>query len=286
MESWIRIAERKNENKYFNLSDAKKRSCLDQPFLKVEKVEKVEKKIKKLDFFCKNEIEISLLIKTIPLYKYYFQPVLEYKEIRLKEIDDVEFIRQEQITINQEIIQNNRYILLSYDKNSIPFNSFFKNIKNENKRINCIHNSFDNLLKIIEILNENNIVVINFNILFKPDNSCVISNFSHSFVNHSINEERKALLNKYFFSKYEPENIIMPVDYHILCFMNENKIKALSRSNIDKIIGHFSKDNNDKNDNNNYYRFINKSYNDVFIEILKNSNNWNLYQIQPFNNLL
>ena len=274
MESWIRITERKNENKYFNLSVAKKRSCLDQPFLKVEKV---EKKIKKLDFFCKNEIEISLLIKTIPLYKYYFHSVLEYKEIRLKEIDDVEFIRQEQTTINQEIIQNNRYILLSYDKNSIPFNLFFKNIKNENKRINCIHNSFDNLLKIIEILNENNIVVINFNILFKPDNSCVISNFSHSFVNHNISEERKSLLNKYFFSKYEPENIIMPIDYHILCFMNENKIKALSRSNIDKIMGHFSKDNDDNN-NNNYYRFINKSYNDVFIEILKNSNNWNLYQ--------
>jgi len=268
MESWIRITERKNENKYFNLSVARERSSGvrgSRP-----------PKIKRLDFFCKNEIEISLLIKTIPLYKYYFHPVLEYKEIRLKEIDDVEFIRQEQITINQEIIQNNRYILLSYDKNSIPFNLFFKNIKNENKRINYIYNSFDNLLKIIEILNENNIVVINFNILFKPDNSCVISNFSHSFVNYNISEERKAVLNKYFFSKYEPENIIMPIDYHILCFMNENKIKALSRSNIDKIIGHFSKDN----DNNDYYRFINKSYNDVFIEILRNSNNWNLYQLR------
>ena len=76
------------------------------------------------------------------------------------------------------------------------------------------------------------------------------------------------------------------IDYHILCFMNENNIKALSRSNINKIIGHFSNINNYINDetqeidNNIYYTFINKSYNDVFIEILKNSNSWNLYQIQ------
>ncbi len=255
--------------------------------IQIQKQKMVKRYIKKLDFFCKNEIEISILIKTIPLYKYYFNPNLSYKEIKLKEIDEYKMEID-----NQEILQDDRFVLLLYESNTIQFNLFFKNINNENKRINFINNSYNNLLKIIELLNENNIIVINFEILFKPDNGCIISNFSRAFVNNNINEERKVILNKYFFNKYEPKNISMPIDYHILCFMNENNIKALSRSNINKIMVHFSNINNDINNinyeideninniNNIYYKYINKSYNDVFIEIIKNSNSWNLYQIQ------
>ena len=274
-----------------NFSYLKLESLIERKDTKTKSVFK--RCIKKLDFFCKNEIEMSLLIKTIPLYKYYFNPNISYKEIKLKEIDEVDKVDEvkyineiEIFNKENELIQNDKYMLLLYDSNNIQFNLFFKNINNENKRINCIYNSYNNLLKIIELLNENNIIIINFDILFKYDNSCIISNFSHAFVNYNINEERRIILNKYFFNKYEPKNISMPIDYHILCFMNENNIKALSRSNINKIIGHFSNINNYINDetqeidNNIYYTFINKSYNDVFIEILKNSNSWNLYQIQ------
>jgi len=36
IKSWIRFMERRPTNKYLNLATAKERSCLDQPFLKVE----------------------------------------------------------------------------------------------------------------------------------------------------------------------------------------------------------------------------------------------------------
>jgi hypothetical protein len=104
-----------------------------------------------------------------------------------------------------------------------------------------IIDSFKNLLNIIEILDERKIVNMNLvpkNILFKADESPYLTNFGQSFILEKDQVERKSNeeIYKIVFSEYNPEKIHLPLEVHLLCFMNERKYESLSIANIETVV--------------------------------------------------
>ena len=63
--------------------------------------------VKRSNILSKNEIEISEIIRQIPLFFLNFGPILNYREFKLAEIDDEKFERCKML--------NNEYFLFQYE---------------------------------------------------------------------------------------------------------------------------------------------------------------------------
>ena len=211
----------------------------------VKNSKSIIKVVKKNDFFCMNEIKISKLIQTIPDYFLYFQPVIKSKKVKVKMIDYNSFENEE-----EPILNNDEYMLIIYDKPCIQLNELFSNFKiyDDNNRLPLtknyvfnVINSFQSLLYRLSLLFSKNIVHGNINhtkITFNNSNSnsniYYLSDFTNSFLIDEIDENK--LMESLIFKKYNPRNIYIPIEIHLICFMNEYNFQSISRDNINQIL--------------------------------------------------
>jgi hypothetical protein len=224
-----------SNNLYFENQKTEK----DKKEEKEKKEEKRRKKyrnvVKKSDILCNNEIRISEMITQLPFFFIYFQPIINYSDFKLAEIDNEQFEKC-------RVLQNSsEYYLLQYNnrENSRTFLDFF-NRKNGGikSQINKMINTFKSLLKITDLLCNNNIVNLNLvpqNILFCEDGTPFIVNFDQCFQNGEQEIERNPLI-KTLFSHYDPRKIHLPPEVHLLCYMNANNYISLSMANIETVI--------------------------------------------------
>ena len=102
-------------------------------------------------------------------------------------------------------------------------------------------NSFKNLLNITRVLDERKVVHMNLvpkNIFFTRDESPYLTNFDQSFILEKDELERKSNeeVHNYNFSEYNPYKIHLPLEVHLLCFMNDRKYESLSAANIETVV--------------------------------------------------
>ena len=272
-------------------------------------IKKYVDSLKKTSFFSLNEIQISQRILQIPHYSRYFNPILKNSFVNLAEIDDENYERCEQIsdkkshilirrlniseskTFQEVFYQNNN------NNNNINTEEKIANTKGKINKFNKIYekkfffiliNSYKHLLEGIKLLDDASIVSMDFHpsILVFKDNFPIITIFEEFFHLPTINEERKSNL----FSYYQPKNIFLPLEAHVICFLIENRLESLSFLNIEEICEDcknrmgslicFSKDFLDKYKETAHFSLqglVNKPKSLIIQDILEKSYTWNNY---------
>ena len=191
--------------------------------------------VKRDTILSKNEIQISEIIRQIPYFFLNFGPVLNYRDFKLAEIDDEKFERCKMLT--------NEYFLFQYENREKmqEFGRFFLKSATKKQKIVKIIQSFKNLLYLINKMNERNLVHTNLvpnNILFRRDETPYLINFDHCTIFSKEQEKKKSNeeIETIIFSDYNPRKLHLPIEVHLLCFMNSKNFESLSAANIDTVI--------------------------------------------------
>ena len=208
-------------------------------FQNIEKTEKTRKKrknaVKRVNLLSRNEIQISEIITKIPRFFLNFGPILQYRDFKLAEIDDERFERCK--------VMENEYFLFCYENREKmrDFWVFFDKPATKKRKILRIIQSFKNLLQIMNKMNERKLVHMNLvpsNILFKEDETPYLINFDQTLPFQKEEDERKSNeeMENLLFSEYNPRKIHLPIEVHLLCYMNSKNLVSLSAANIDTVV--------------------------------------------------
>ena len=223
---------------------------------------------KKSDFFCQNEIYISNRIINIPNYDQYFSPVIKSSYLKIAELHDEDLFldqdQEEQENQNKDH-KHKQYMLLTYLDLERPvalseakgagerwnsgdvsrgsygsndsFYQYFYNKQNQmipKKYLLTLIDTYKYLLSSLQILHNQDIVYLNITpktILFDLNNKPILTTFNKSFHIQSLNGERKSNL----FAKYDPSNYFLPIEIHILCFLEQSYNTSISIMNIETV---------------------------------------------------
>jgi hypothetical protein len=262
---------------YFHLKDYKK------PKLRKKKI---INKIVTLDFFVKNELTNIEKIKTIPHYKKYYYICENSSELLITEIDEnVNYFKSNKNTsVDNSILFKYEDTELIYLKNHLK-----ASLSSPKIYILNLINSFQQLLKSIYLLNDNQLVhnFINFEtVVINPNDSVLLTNFAFS-LDVSLKTDFKQ-----FFIEYDPSYIEWPPELHILSFLQTNKMNSLSSYNIENIINNLV-DNHSilktfdnkiittyKSEAIDYFKkYVNCSYDDILKDILQFYKTWDNYAL-------
>lgn len=191
--------------------------------------------VKRSNLLSRNEIQISKVIHNIPRFFLNFGPIINYRDFKLAEIDDERFERCQ--------VLENEYFLFQYESREkmVDFWSFFDKSSTKKRKILRIIQSFKNLLQIMNKMSERKLIHMNLvpsNILFKEDETPYLMNFDQTLLFQKEEEERKSNeeIENLFFSEYNPRKIHLPIEVHLLCYMNSKSLVSLSAANIETVV--------------------------------------------------
>jgi len=214
----------------------------DELFVENQKIRKTLKKnkksaVKRSNLLSRNEIIISEVIRKIPYFFLNYGPILQYRDFVLAEIDDEKF---EKCKIMEE---SNSYFLFQYENREKmrDFWSFYNKSAIKKQKILRIIQSFKNLLQITNKMSERKLVHMNLvpsNILFKEDETPYLINFDQTLLLEKDPDERKSNeeMENLLFSEYNPRKIHLPIEVHLLCYMNSRNLVSLSAANIETVV--------------------------------------------------
>lgn len=268
-------------NKHFEGNREKK----DQINKKKEK--KYSVSIVPVDFFSLNEIEISQRILKLHNYSQHFNPILKNSYVNVGEIDDDGSYKFEEISEKQESLMIKR---LNMDNNPTFYQIFYDSTRETNPRIYVLNliNSYKSLLESLKGLESAKLVNLDFHpsTLVYKEESPVFTDFSKFFHLPTMNKERISNL----FSNYNPKNVFLAPEAHLICFLIEKQQESVSNSNIEEIVREtgarlgslscFSKAFIEQYKETTHFSlqsFINKPKTLIIQEILLESPTWNNY---------
>jgi hypothetical protein len=241
-----------------------------------EKIETINK-LKENNLKLKNEIISSKIIKNMNNWEKNFCVIIEYKETFFQQNHDI-------FVFNNK---NTDFMLLKYKINH-NYNDFFSyfNFKENNITIQQIKKILFTLKYLIDklyLLHKKEIHFIGFNYNnIKINNNCdpLICNFENTIFEK---------LNSNYFNIYSNElYIFYPIEYHFLRYLFVNNIQSPSLESLEQFVEewennmffYFKQNLFDEikiNFINEYYSFINKKTEDIYIYITKNINLWGLH---------
>ena len=204
------------------------------------------------------------------------------KDIQTREIKQIKRYDEEELEICKKILKIPMYFLffspirkfnflnisekyiLVYREELQPFSDFFGKCA-EKEKISRIFTSYGHLIRACQILNQYGIVYENYDkIGFNRQNQPILFDF-----------ERNPAKMQY-----------LPIEAHVLAFLEKNDVLSLSKSNIEEICGNFLKiyPFNHKRPSqrecvNMFVSLINKPKQVIMDEIGKYKNTWNNYGI-------
>ena len=210
------------------------------------------------------------------------QPNKRASDIKTREIKQIKRYDEEEVNICKKILKIPAYFLffsplrkfsflnapekyiLVYREELTPFHEFFEKCT-EKERVLHILTAYSHLIRGCRLLTQHGIVYENYDqIGFNLQNQPVLFDF-----------ERKKTKMPY-----------LPIEAHVMTFLENKDVVSLSKSNIDEICGNFlkmypfnHKRPTQKECVNMFVHFINKPKQVIMDEIEKYKNTWNNYGI-------
>lgn len=257
---------------------------------RISKNPKYISKLHKKDKHVVNEYNIGKMITRIPLYEYYYSPVVNMCNIDVAKIDKEE---RDMCRIVSKANADSKFVIMKmpFIKN-INLIKYLTNPNIETKEIvTYILDSYTFLLNNLMILNANKIIHYDLkipNILIKEKTKTpIIIDFGLSIPISNLNT---TTYSKYFYT-YSPSYYIWPIDVHVICYvlcinsvltrealhelvdtyLNFNSaLKIFSESFIAKFKEVAIRV---------YNKYVNMSASDIVNELVKNCNTWDSYAL-------
>ena len=256
----------------------------------ISKNPKYISKLHKKTYHVVNEYNIGKMVTKIPLYEYYFAPIVNMCNIDIAKIDKRE---RDMCRVVTRVNNDSKFVIMKmpYIKNV----SLIKYITNPNidkkEIITYIMDSYKFLLHSLKLLNLNRIVHFDFklpNLLIdtKTKNPIVID-FGLSI---PINDLGPKTYGKYFYA-YNANYYIWSVDIHIINYVinvnstltyDELVVLVDTNINANHVLHMFSEGFIKKYREltiSTYKKYTNMSAEDIVTELVKNCNTWDNYAL-------
>ena len=237
-------------------------------------------------FYSINEANISDIIKNILYYSNNYLIVEDYDFININQLNDIYI---EKLNISED----KRYLIFKYkNEKLIEFNDFFMQFKEPKLFIFNVIESFSHLLESLIKLKDVNICFLNLspqNIIFNLDcgEKPIIQNFQLSLQVSKLNQTYITNIIKKI-----DDYTHKPLEVHILFYLIRNDMSYISYSFIEEISEVFVKNLSILNLFSEKYKesykqlcidslkkYINKSKNDIIIDILQYNDKWDVYSL-------
>jgi len=223
-----------------------------------------------------NQVLVVDKIKQIKNYKNYFYVFESLETIIYNSMDDLEL---------ETINENTNKMLIRFKKQEIiNFNDFIDYLSNKKKYIYLI-NSLNNMIKIIHLLNEKKIIHFQLNLknIFVNDKKDVLLfNFNKAI-------ELSQIKNKLLFIDYNPKNIFLPIEIQMISYLKSKQLESISFFHKEKMVIEFMENNPllsfynkllfKKQLDEYLNKFINKSFQEILIEISIYYYTWDYYSL-------
>ena len=256
----------------------------------ISKNPKYISKLHKKNYHVVNEYNIGKMVTKIPLYEYYFAPIVNMCNIDIAKIDKRE---RDMCRVVTRVNNDSKFVIMKmpYIKNV----SLIKYITNPNidkkEIITYLMDSYKFLLHSLKMLNLNGVVHFDFkipNILIevKTKNPIVID-FGLSI---PVNNLGPKTYSKYFYT-HSTAYYIWPVDVHIINYVinvnsnltyDELVVLVDTSINANPALKIFSEDFIKRYRDltiNTYKKYTNMPAQDVVTELVKNYNTWDNYAL-------
>ena len=256
----------------------------------ISKNPKYISKLHEKNYHVVNEYNIGKMVTKIPLYEYYFAPILNMCNIDIAKIDKRE---RDMCRVISKKKDNSKFVIMKmpYVKN-VSLSKYITNLNIDKKEIiTYIMDSYKFLLHSLKLLNLNRIVHFDFklpNLLIdtRTKNPIVID-FGLSI---PINDLGPKTYGKYFYT-YNANYYIWSVDIHIINYVinvnstltyDELVVLVDTNINANHVLHMFSEGFIKKYREltiSTYKKYTNMSAEDIVTELVKNCNTWDNYAL-------
>lgn len=243
------------------------------------------KKLKKYDFFCKNEIKISNIIKNIKYYKTRYYILNKVNNVQFGEISKNNFIRREN---NPKIAE--KYVLVTYPYECFECTESYWSALSCNDFLYHLLDSYNYLLGSLNELNENSICFFDLslkNIELDVKSNPILKNFAYSLI---ISEVDEKMIETFILNM--DEFTTKPLEVHLLYYLIKNNMDTLSLTIIEAICAYyvanlqfihlFSLEGREKYQEecvNSLKKYINVPKNDIILTVLKDIHTWDHFSL-------
>ena len=261
-------------------------SCVYYFFSETKKHNKKEKihKLVTSNFYVRNELTN---IQKIINYKSHFYICNNSKNINITELDD------NAIQLPKTFVSKDNSILLEFEDRKLTYlKNYLLSLSCFKKYVLQLINIYESLLNSICLLVQHKLVHNNlhFDSIVVDKTECtLLSNFSFSI---DLTNKNMCEYIKHFIIAYEPSYVEWPLELHLLAYLLTNKQNSLSNYNIEYVVNDIINNNKIlatfgsnivslyKEEALKYFKkYVNLSYDDILIDILKYSYTWDNYAL-------
>lgn len=238
------------------------------------------------DINCKNEIQISNVIKNEIPNPSNYDIIHQYEFLNVKDINQ-----------RTAMDDNHHFVLLRYNLDTLKYQTldvFLSTVNLPARFLSNMLKIYSNLLNCLQELEKIDICFFDFsaeNILVDSDCNVILTDFKHS-LHFNYNFE-------YFLEK-SIENLthytFKPIEIHLIHYLTKVNNNPLSYSSIDEITTYYVENMEflkhfDKDSNTNYYhecvaylkkQYLHKSKEDIFNLIRENWKTWDNFALSVF----
>lgn len=244
-------------------------------------------KVQRLDIVAENEINIGKKIKEIKNYQNYYAPIEKTCKLNIANIS------QSQINYCEIYNEKNNFISnqIKYVGEQTLHTSLFHHIKSNEKRFDkVLKKTFLDLIKSIEILNNNKFVHMDIkenNIMVKSHQPTpIIIDFGLTFSTKSYKAEEVFFM---YVNDYSPWTLEQTMISYIINKVNDWKNKNTNEAEIKYVLNDFVKYRNfltTKNqklyieEHNEYYKkYVGKPWSELYNDLMKETYYWDIYAL-------
>jgi len=212
------------------------KSCLFFPIKKKSKKENTNNRlinvVKKLDIYTLNEIRIANLLKTQTTdLREYCNTFSSFEHLGISMLND-KYLERSEVLYSSPGFSLFRY----YQTNSINFFHQLYNCCEPRIFIYYLINGYKGFLSCIQFFQDNKLVNLSLspqNMLYNLENQKhVVQNLSSCLTLDKISKEEKG----FHLSHFQPSHYFLPVEFHMISYIIENKETSISTFKIDTII--------------------------------------------------
>jgi len=256
----------------------------------ISKNPKYISKLHKKNYHVVNEYNVGKKVTKIPLYEYYFAPIVNMCNIDIAKIDKRE---RDMCRVISRTSSGSKFVIMKmpYIKN-VSLVKYITNPNIDKKEIlTYIMDSYKFLLHSLKMLNSSGVVHFDFklpNILFEvKTKNPIIIDFGLSL---PLNNLGPTTYSKYFYT-YNATYYVWPVDVHIINYVinvNSNltyeELVVLVDTNVkaNPVLSIFSEEFVKRYRDltiNTYKKYTNMPGENVVTELVKNCNTWDNYSL-------